>query len=143
MVNLDCLKLKRCQKLKRKEKLDLIAAVQKRATEGLEGDGHNRDAAKKDIDFLLPGNQWDYAVRRERESAGRPCLEFNQLPVFLDQVLGPAKRNRPESRIIPRSASADPDTAETLQDLIREIRYDSMASVAHDRAHQQEVTGGC
>ena len=124
------------------EKNDLIHEVTKRAAEGQSGDGHNRDAALKDLKFLLPGGQWSERIRKERESDGRPCLEFNQLNVFIDQVLGDARQNRPDSRVVPKNIAADRDTAEVLEDKIREIRYASKADVAHDRAMQQQVQAG-
>lgn len=108
----------------------------------VEADQHNRDLALEDVKFALLGEQWDDAAARQRAVDGRPCLTINKLPSHIRQVVNDARQNKPSIRIRPVDDDADPETAEVLSGLIRNIEITSSASIAYDTAIQQSVSGG-
>lgn len=102
----------------------------------------DRDAAAEDLRFARLGEQWPEAIRRARELEGRPCLTLNRLPAFIRQVVNEARQNRPAITCHPVDDAADPQTAEVLNGLIRNIEQSSDADVAYDTALDFAVTCG-
>jgi hypothetical protein len=117
---------------------DALEAFDKSA----EHDEHNRKAFEDDIDFALLENQWPERVRRDRELEGRPCLTVNKLVSMGRQVVNDARRNKPGIKVLPVDDQADPDTAEILNGVIRNIEQSSNAEVAYDTALEHAVFGG-
>jgi hypothetical protein len=117
---------------------DALEAFDKSA----EHDEHNRKAFEDDIDFALLENQWPERVRRDRELEGRPCLTVNKLVSMGRQVVNDARRNKPGIKVLPVDDAADPDTAEILNGVIRNIEQSSNAEVAYDTALEHAVFGG-
>lgn len=113
--------------------LDILEEVKKRFKMCGSAEGENRKEALDDLQFLK-GNQWPEKQRRQRESEGRPCLTINKLPTFLQQVTNDQRQNQAGIKVSAVSDSADPDTAEIIQGMIRHIEYASAASVAYDTA---------
>ncbi len=105
-------------------------------------EAENRLAAVDDIRFARLGEQWPEKVRRDRELDGRPCLTINRLPAFIRQVVNDARQNKPSIVCHPVDDAADPETAEILNGLIRNIEQSSDAEVAYDTALDFAVTGG-
>ena len=105
-------------------------------------EAENRLAAVDDIRFARLGEQWPDKVRRDRELDGRPCLTINRLPAFIRQVVNDARQNKPSIVCHPVDDAADPETAEILNGLIRNIEQSSDAEVAYDTALDFAVTGG-
>jgi hypothetical protein len=105
-------------------------------------DSKDRAYAKYDMKFTYePDGQWDDDVRTKREKSNRPCLTFNQLPVFIDQVSGDLRMNHPGIEVIPYDDKADPEIARTYQGLIRNIEAISNADVAY--THATETAAVC
>jgi len=53
--------------------------------DGLDALAEDREDAEADIEFAyIPGSQWDEDVKRNR--AGRPSLEYNKVPAFINRV---------------------------------------------------------
>lgn len=102
----------------------------------------NRKAAKEDIEFARLGKQWDEALKAKRTSEGRPCLTINKLPPFIRQVVNDARQNKPSIRVMPQDSLADPETAEIISGLIRNIETSSDADVAYDTALECAATSG-
>ena len=102
----------------------------------------NRRLAEEDFQFVAGDGQWDYEVRKQRESEGRPCLTLNRLPVYIAQVMGDARQNKPAIKIRPVDDKSDPDTAELLEGLVRHIESDSDADVAYLTGLQHACEGG-
>ncbi|WP_296538676.1 portal protein, partial [Phenylobacterium sp.] len=102
----------------------------------------DRQAAAEDLRFARLGEQWPEAIRRARELEGRPCLTLNRLPAFIRQVVNEARQNRPAITCHPVDSDADPQTAEVLNGLIRNIEQSSDADVAYDTALDFAVTCG-
>lgn len=102
----------------------------------------NRRLAEEDFLFVAGDGQWDYEIRKARESEGRPCLTMNRLPVYIAQVMGDARQNKPAIKIHPVDDKADIETAEIIEGIIRHIESDSDADVAYLTALQHACEGG-
>jgi hypothetical protein len=107
-----------------------------------DAENHNRTTALKDIEFARAGNQWPADIEKQREREGRPCLKINKMPAFIRQVVNDARQNKPSIKVHPADSGADPETAEIINGLIRNIEYTSNADVAYDTATECAVTGG-
>ena len=110
--------------------------------EDVEREAENRNAAEADTRFAKLSEQWPEQAKREREMEGRPCLTLNKMPTFIRQVVNDSRINSPQIKVKPVDDDADPDTAEVLSGLIRNIEYTSQADVAYDTALDAAVTGG-
>lgn len=104
--------------------------------------GDNHRAALEDIDFALLEKQWPDVVARQREIDARPMLTINKLPSFIRQVVNDARQNKPAVKVQPVDDQADPETAEVLSGIIRNIEAISNADVAYDTAAEQAVASG-
>lgn len=102
----------------------------------------NRREALDDITFARLSQQWDDNDRRQREEEGRPCLTVNKLPTFIRQVVNDARQNKPSIKTKPADSNSDPETAEILDGLIKNIEYTSNADAAYDTAVDCAVTSG-
>lgn len=103
---------------------------------------NNRKWAKEDIEFARLSKQWPDAVRQQRELEGRPCLTINKLAPVIRQVVNDARQNRPSIKVMPADSKADPETAELMSGLIRNIEQSSNADVAYDTGVDASVSGG-
>ena len=102
----------------------------------------NRATAKEDIKFAREGVQWPEDVAKQRQAEGRPCLTINKMPAFIRQVVNDARQNKPAIKVHPADSGADPETAEVINGLIRNIEYTSNADTAYDTATECAVSGG-
>lgn len=101
-----------------------------------------RETGKSDLEFAREGRQWPENIRKQRERDGRPCLTINKMPAFGRQVVNDSRMNKPQIRVHAVDSFADPETAEVIGDLIRNIEYVSNASVAYDTAIESAVFNG-
>lgn len=120
---------------------DLLSEVRRRFDLCVEAEREIRAEAIKDQEFLN-GEQWNADARRERESAGRPVLISNKLPVFVAQVVNEARKNKPSITIAPMDSGIDKETAAVQQGLMRHIEARSDAVVAVETAFQAAVEHG-
>src|SRR5271157_1008902 len=105
-------------------------------------DGENRSRAAEMLRFAYKrGCQWPDKIRREREGDNRPCLEINQIPAFLNQVLNDIRQNRPSIKVRGASDDATEEMATIRQDLIRHIEYDSQADAIYDNGVRYAAAG--
>lgn len=95
-----------------------------------------------DLRFARLGEQWPLTIRRQREIDGRPCLVINKMPAFIRQVVNDARQNKPGITVNPADDRADPETAEVINGLIRNIEVTSDADIATDTAIESAVTNG-
>lgn len=107
-----------------------------------DAESENRITALDDIRFARLGEQWPEKVRKQRETEGRPCLTINKLPAFIRQVVNDARQNKPSIKVSPVDGTADPETADVLAGIIRNIEYTSNADTAYDTAIESSVSGG-
>ncbi len=119
-----------------------IKQIEEMFKDDLERESENRAAAEDDIRFAKLGEQWPEQAKREREREGRPCLVLNKLPTFIRQVVNDSRINSPQIKVKPVDDDADPNTAEVLSGLIRNIEYSSQADVAYDTALDSSASCG-
>lgn len=115
----------------------------------------NRDRALEDIQFR-DGQQWPDAVKREREEDDRPCLTFNRMESFVDQVTGDQRQNKPSIKVRPvdmmmpdmkqkvKNVAGDNDyeMAQVYEGIIRNIETVSRAHLAYDTAFDHAAGHG-
>ncbi len=119
---------------------DSITDYEKRFSDYLAHESENRENALADIEFARLGEQWPEQVKEDRRREGRPCLTINKMPAFIRQVVNDSRQNSPQIKVKPVDDNADPETAEILSGLIRNIEYSSQASNAYDMALDSAVT---
>jgi hypothetical protein len=104
--------------------------------------GDNQDEAKADLRFARLGEQWPEGIRKSRETDGRPVLTFNKMPAFIRQVVNDARQNKPSIKVHPQDSNGDPEVAQVINGLIRNIETTSDADVAYDTAIEHAVGQG-
>jgi hypothetical protein len=107
-----------------------------------ERDDENRTAALDDLRFSRLGEQWHPEDEIQRRKDGRPCLTINRMPAFIRQVVNDARQNSPAITVRAADSKADPETAQVMSDLIRDIEAQSDADTAYDTAVDFAVTCG-
>jgi hypothetical protein len=120
---------------------DLLETARKRFDLAEEAWRESKKLALEDMQFLA-GDQWPEAIRKERESDGRPTLTINRLHQHVKQVTNDGRQNRPSIKVYPVDDNADVETAKILQGLIKHIETNSGADVAYDRGLDCAVKGG-
>ena len=125
--------------ISRKER-DLIEEARDQAKIAEEYYKSARDDALDDLEFLFSEDQWDQDVKYAR--GRRPTLNANDLPIFLDQLVGDQRMNRAGIKVHPVDSESDPKKAEVIGGLIRNIEHVSDAHVAYDRALEFAAGGG-
>ncbi len=88
------------------------------------------------------GKIWPLDKKSERESDGRPCIETNRAPEYINQVVNQIRINRPAVQVNPVDGGADVDTAEALQGIIRSIESNSDADVVYATAADHQIRMG-
>lgn len=110
--------------------------------DSLERESDNRNNAAEDIRFAKLSEQWPEEIKTARDAEGRPCLTINRCPSFIRQVVNDSRINSPQIKVKPVDDNADPETAEILSGLIRNIEYTSQADVAYDTALDSAASCG-
>lgn len=121
---------------------DILARALADFAECEERERENRSAAEDDIRFARLEEQWPEGVRRQRLAESRPCLVVNKLPTFIRQVVNDSRLNKPSIKVQPQDSVADPQTAEIISGLIRNIELSSDAEIAYDTAVECAATSG-
>jgi hypothetical protein len=117
-----------------------VAKERFRTARDFEDEDHDR--WEDDVRFARMGEQWPEDIRKDRENQGRPCLTINKLPTYVRQVVNDSRQNKPSIKVAPVDDHADPDTANVLNGLIRNIEVISNADAAYDTAVDNAVSGG-
>lgn len=139
------------------EKQALMLKIRQRAAVGKTYWKENWDNAERDLQFL-DGKQWDEDEKTSRENEGRPCITNNVLPAFVDVVIGEARQDRSQIKVlqtgfksvkdiqlvsdlkIPNVANTETySLTDALNGLIRQIEYNSDAETAYDTALENSV----
>lgn len=120
---------------------ELLAEARKMFKEAEEATEEQFIEMIEDLKFL-DGEQWNTTLEADRNKDGRPCLVINKLPTFLDRITGDQRQNRPGIKVKPVDSEADPETAEVLTGLIRNIEVQSDADQAYDTAFDSAVACG-
>lgn len=96
--------------------------------------------SQKDMKFCGTDGQWPEEVKASR--AGRPTYAADRINAQVKQIVNAQRENRPAVQIHPTNDSANLDTAEILQGIVRHIEYDSDADLAYDQAFEDAVRCG-
>lgn len=121
---------------------DILAEGKTKFALAEDAENDNRISAVQDIMFARHEDQWPEAIRREREREDRPCLTISKMNAFIRQVVNDARQNKPAIKVHPADSGADPETAELISGLIRNIEYTSNADTAYDTGIEAAVAGG-
>lgn len=121
---------------------DILNLAKEKFERAQEAENDTREEARDDIRFARLGEQWPLQIKRQRELDNRPCLTINKMPAFIRQVVNDARQNKPGIVVMPADDNADPETAEIINGLIRNIQVASDADVATDTAIESAVSGG-
>ena len=96
---------------------------------------------QEDLEFLN-GDQWPDHIRADRDQDNRPCLRINKLPQFVDKVQGDLRQSRPSIKISPVDDNSDPETADVLNGIFKNIEMQSDAEVVYDSAGEAMIQCG-
>lgn len=121
---------------------DDLAEAREEFDRAAEREAANREAWLDDYRFARLEEQWPEKLRKDRELDGRPCLTINKLPPIIRQVVNDGRQNKPGIVVHPADSESDPETAEVINGLIRNIEQSSNADIAYDTALEAAVTGG-
>lgn len=122
-------------------KADLLKEIRDRLDWCTRMEATSRREAQDDHNFV-GGMHWADDAKRMREIEKRPALTINKLPTFVHQVLNDFRQNRPSIKVHPVDGTADIETAEVLQGMIKYIEYNSNSDAALDTAIQHACIGG-
>lgn len=114
-------------------------------TSDLERDRVDREEAEDDNSFAnstdLSKSQWKTEVKLARESVGRPVLQANKIPIYIQHVVNAGRQNKPAIKIGIGDGGVK-ETAEYFQSRIRHIEYECDADIAYDTARDHQVSSG-
>ena len=121
---------------------EIITKAKQKFSDASEAFERNMNRYESDIKFGRLGEQWEPSDVQARQIQGRPTLTINRLPSFIRQVVNDARQNKPSIKVHPIDDKADPDTAEVLNGIIRNIEQVSKADLAYDTALDCCASGG-
>jgi hypothetical protein len=119
----------------------ILREARRRLEAAWQHDKSNRDEALKDLRFLAL-DQWPESVRGERELSGRPCLTLDHLNQYKNQVVNDIRAAKIELKAIAVDQESDPDLAEVVTALMRDIQYKSHAPHVYATAADGAVSCG-
>lgn len=120
---------------------EFLQEAHDRFQQSAEATAQQRRDGLEDLQFRA-GEQWDAAIKNQREDERRPCLVINRLPQFERQVTNDLRQNRPAIIVSPKGEGSTKETAEIFQGLIRDIEYQSNAEGVYDTALASAVRCG-
>jgi hypothetical protein len=124
-----------------KDEHAFLELATKRLKREIDADDHNRQAAIEDLKFLN-GDQWDPAEEQRRRLRGRPCLKTNELPKYVNQVVGDMRHNRARIKVRPVDSAGDVNIAKIRSGVIANIEYLSNAEAIYDYAGEMATSCG-
>lgn len=123
------------------KKSDIIEEIRDRFSEAQTAWDPYYDEMLDDLNFAN-GDQWPQNLKAERDLDGRPSLTINKVANYGDQIIGDIRQNEPSIKVKPVDSGSDPETAEILTGLIRNIEVQSGAEVAYDTAIESAIWCG-
>jgi hypothetical protein len=121
----------------------ILKEARERLKKAMDDDSENRRMAKEDLEFVaVVGSQWPADVKAFRTGSMRPCLEINKMPVYIDQVVGDQRMNRPSIKVVPVDSAGDPKVARIFGGWIKHVQDISKSDVAIDHGFEHAVTCG-
>jgi hypothetical protein len=122
------------------DEAEFLSHIRKTYSDDVGADLENRREALEDARFAA-GRQWDEIVYNNRINNNKPALTINRIVAFIAQIIGNARMNETDIKIIP-DHTGDKDVARVREGLIRNIQKTSHAKRAYDAAFQSCVIGG-
>lgn len=122
---------------------EVLALSRKRLRTSISGWQFFHDQALDDSRFRAgmwgtKSYQWPDGVQEDRRREERPCVTINRIPSFIRQVTNAARLAKLRIIVVPVDDKGDPDTAETLQGIIRNIETQSLADRAYSMASDKQ-----
>ena len=102
----------------------------------------HRDDRKSDMKALGPDSTWDDKERRTRKAEGRPCLSFDEVGQYVNQLVNDAREQERAVDISPGPEDEDDAEARFVAAFIREIETQSNAPLAYTRMFEDAASGG-
>lgn len=128
------------------EDADIIARAKDRFRACQERESTFRQRFVDDIKFLFADSdnqeQWNAAVRAQRQLDARPMLTINKTHTHWLHVVNDGKSNKPSIHVHPTGDQATYEAAQVFEGIIRHIEYASDAQSAYDVASEFQVGGG-
>ncbi|WP_433705805.1 portal protein [Paraburkholderia sacchari] len=127
-------------------KKDIVKRAHDRFAACVSWESDARSRFKDDIRFLFadPDNQdqWNAAVRAQRQLAGQPMVTINKTHTHWLHVVNDGKENKPSIQISATGDEATYESAQTFEQIVRRIEYISDAQSAYSKAMEFQVGGG-
>jgi Phage P22-like portal protein len=124
----------------------IVDRAQKRFKQCVEWEGTARTLFKDDMRFLYADSdnqeQWNAAVRAQRQVAGQPMVTINKTHTHWLHVVNEGKENRPSIQISATGGDSTYESAQIYQQIVRRIEYVSKAHNAYKKAMEFQVGGG-
>lgn len=121
---------------------DIIQEAKDKFEESQDVWAENHLRYEDDIRFGRLGKQWREEDEELRTKQSRPSLTINRMPAFIRQVVNDARQNKPSIKVHPNDDFADPEVAEVINGIIRNIEQTSKADLAYDTATDCAASGG-
>ena len=121
---------------------ELLETAKEQFSQSVDAFEANQTRYEKDVKFGRMGEQWNADDIEARKNQGRPSLTVNRMPSFIRQVVNDARQNKPSIKVHPFDDKADPETAEVINGIIRNIEQVSKADLAYDTAIDCATSGG-
>jgi hypothetical protein len=133
------------KKMKEKKKKaspddEILEEARKRFELAYDESKDNRERFTEDTLFCTTGDQWPQDVKTAR--GNRPALTFNKLQAIVCQMSGSYRQNQNAIKVSAAGEDAHEEVAEIYAGLIRNIEYQSKATVAYTTAFECAVRGG-
>lgn len=127
------------KKFSRKQKDKIIGEFMDDFDLSFTAESRNRIDQVDDLRFAAL-DQWPDDVKLERKN--RPMLTLDHIGQPIRKILGGIRQNMPSIKVDPIDDGADPDTADVLEDLVRQIEQSSNARNAYIKGASFQVKMG-
>jgi hypothetical protein len=89
-----------------------------------------REEGDTDMRYVS-GDPWDPKEKKLRDAADRPCVVFDELNQYLNQLINDVRQNKRSVKVDPTGSGATDKTAEFRGNLIRQVEYASKAQAVY------------
>lgn len=89
-----------------------------------------REEGDTDMRYVS-GDPWDPKEKKLRDDADRPCVVFDELNQYTNQLINDVRQNKRAVKVDPDGAGANDKSAEFRANLIRQIEYASKAQAVY------------
>lgn len=94
-----------------------------------------REEATVDMRYVS-GQPWEPKDKKFREENDRPCMTWDELSPYINQLVNDPRQNKRAIKVSPRGNGANDKTAELRGNIIRSIEYNSKAQSAYTTGFQ-------